>query len=94
QISDLELAVYVIDNAVALRKIVIDPVCAASRGNLTAEDFLKREQAAQCSAERQLRPILPRDNAVALRKIVIDPVCAASRGNLTAEDFLKREQAA
>ncbi|GJR30152.1 putative reverse transcriptase domain-containing protein [Tanacetum coccineum] len=60
RISDLELAVYVIDNAPALKKIVIDPVCAASRGELTAEDFLKREQAARCSAERQLRPILPR----------------------------------
>ncbi|PWA80837.1 F-box domain, FBD domain, Leucine-rich repeat domain, L domain-like protein [Artemisia annua] len=59
RISDLELAVYVMDNA-ALRKIIIDPVCAAFGGNLIAEDFLKREQAARCSAERELRPILPR----------------------------------
>ncbi|KAI3783519.1 hypothetical protein L1987_42603 [Smallanthus sonchifolius] len=46
RISDLELAVYVIDNAVALKKIIIDPICHASDGGLTAEDFLKREKAA------------------------------------------------
>ncbi|KAK1431572.1 hypothetical protein QVD17_08032 [Tagetes erecta] len=59
RISDLELAVYVIDNAVALKKITIDPCCHASEGRLTREDFLKREQAARCSAKRQITPLLP-----------------------------------
>ncbi|GJW56201.1 F-box domain containing protein, partial [Tanacetum coccineum] len=83
------LNLFKIDNAVALRKIIIDPVCAASRGNFILWDFFK--EGAFVDLELAVYVI---DNAVALRKIVIDPVCAASRGNLTAEDFLKREQAA
>ncbi|XP_076903733.1 F-box/LRR-repeat protein 13-like [Bidens hawaiensis] len=41
RISDLELAVYAIDNAVGCKKIVIDPVCDAF-----AYNFSKREEAA------------------------------------------------
>ncbi|PWA94607.1 F-box domain, FBD domain, Leucine-rich repeat domain, L domain-like protein [Artemisia annua] len=64
--SDLELVVYFIDNAVALRKIVIDPMCLAYSADLTATKLLKREKAAQSSVACQLRPILPQ---VYLRKL-------------------------
>ncbi|KAJ0888132.1 putative FBD domain-containing protein [Helianthus annuus] len=50
RISDLELAVYVIDNAAALKKIVIDPCCQAFGGRLSKEDCLKRLPAARSSA--------------------------------------------
>ncbi|KAI3783516.1 hypothetical protein L1987_42600 [Smallanthus sonchifolius] len=59
RISDLELAVYVIDNAVALQKIVIDPICHACDGDVTAQDFFKGVKAARSSARRQLTPTLP-----------------------------------
>ncbi|KAI3783518.1 hypothetical protein L1987_42602 [Smallanthus sonchifolius] len=59
RISDLELAVYAIDNAVALKKIVIDPSCHAFGEDLTKDDCLKRQPAARSSAKRQLTPILP-----------------------------------
>ncbi|KAI7752293.1 hypothetical protein M8C21_012806 [Ambrosia artemisiifolia] len=59
RISDLELAVYAIDNSAALKKIVIDPCCHASEVDFTREDFLKKEQAARSSAKRQLTPLLP-----------------------------------
>lgn len=59
RISDLELAVYVIDNAVALTTIIINPSCGAFGEDLTMEDCLKREPAARSSAKRQLTPLLP-----------------------------------
>ncbi|MFS7968978.1 putative F-box domain, FBD domain, leucine-rich repeat domain superfamily [Helianthus anomalus] len=59
RISDLELAVYVIDNAAALKKIVIDPCCQAFGGRLSKEDCLKRLPAARSSAKHQLTPLLP-----------------------------------
>ncbi|KAI7741284.1 hypothetical protein M8C21_021612 [Ambrosia artemisiifolia] len=59
RISDLELAVYAIDHAAALKKIVIDPCCHASGGDFTREDFAKKQQAARSSAKRQLTPLLP-----------------------------------
>ncbi|KAI3783520.1 hypothetical protein L1987_42604 [Smallanthus sonchifolius] len=59
RISDLELAVYAIDNAVALKIIIIDPSCHACGEDLTIEDCLKRHPAARSSAKRQLTPILP-----------------------------------
>lgn len=66
RISDLELAVYAIDNAVALKKIIIDPCCHAYDGDLTSEDMMKREQAARCSAKRQITPLLPPGVALAI----------------------------
>ncbi|XP_071713374.1 F-box/FBD/LRR-repeat protein At5g22700-like [Rutidosis leptorrhynchoides] len=62
RISDLELAMYVIENAVALEKIVIDPVCHASGEdlNFTEDDFLKRQLEARSHAKSQLTPKLPR----------------------------------
>ncbi|GKE91314.1 putative FBD domain-containing protein, partial [Tanacetum coccineum] len=60
RISDLELAVYVIDNAVALRKIVIDPICKFNTDCFSEEDCMKKQEAARSSAERELRPRLPK----------------------------------
>ncbi|PWA94606.1 F-box domain, FBD domain, Leucine-rich repeat domain, L domain-like protein [Artemisia annua] len=60
RISDLELAVYVIDNAVALRKIIIDPICMFHTDCFSDEDHMKREEVARSSAERELRPRLPK----------------------------------
>ncbi|XP_076903734.1 F-box/FBD/LRR-repeat protein At4g26340-like [Bidens hawaiensis] len=59
RISDIELAVYVIDNAATLKKIVIDPSCQAYGDDLTAWDCLKRQRAARSSAKRHLTPLLP-----------------------------------
>ncbi|XP_076903731.1 F-box/FBD/LRR-repeat protein At4g26340-like [Bidens hawaiensis] len=59
RISDLELAVYAIESAAALKKIVIDPCCHASGEDFPVKDFSKRERAARSSARRQLTPILP-----------------------------------
>ncbi|XP_076951819.1 F-box/FBD/LRR-repeat protein At4g00160-like [Bidens hawaiensis] len=59
RISDLELAVYVIDNAVGLKKIVIDPCCHASGEDFPIQDFSKREKAARSAARRQLTLKLP-----------------------------------
>ncbi|KAI7741288.1 hypothetical protein M8C21_021616, partial [Ambrosia artemisiifolia] len=59
RISDLELAVYVIDNAAALKKIVIDPSCHAFGGRLSIQDCLKKQPAARSSAKCQLTPLLP-----------------------------------
>ncbi|GKE81222.1 F-box domain containing protein, partial [Tanacetum coccineum] len=59
RISDLELAVYAIDNAVALKIIVINPRCTAFMANSKVEKSPKRMKAARSSAERQLRPIVP-----------------------------------
>ncbi|KAK9071221.1 hypothetical protein SSX86_009789 [Deinandra increscens subsp. villosa] len=67
RISDLELAVYVINNAVSLKKIVIDPCCDASDGNLTTDESLKRREAARSSAKRQLAPMLPPGVDLAIR---------------------------
>nr|GEU79695.1 F-box domain, FBD domain, leucine-rich repeat domain, L domain-like protein [Tanacetum cinerariifolium] len=47
------------DNAAALGKIVIDPMCLAYSANLTYKKIFKRDQATRSSAECQLRPILP-----------------------------------
>ncbi|XP_071711726.1 F-box protein At4g09920-like isoform X3 [Rutidosis leptorrhynchoides] len=62
RVSDLELAMYVIENADALKKIVIDPVCDAIGEDLdfTEDDFLKRQLEARSHAKRQLTPKLPR----------------------------------
>nr|XP_043627687.1 F-box protein At4g09920-like [Erigeron canadensis]XP_043627688.1 F-box protein At4g09920-like [Erigeron canadensis] len=59
RISDLELVVYVMENAIALQNIVIDPSCLYSREGLTAANKLKVEQQARSSAKRQLQPIVP-----------------------------------
>ncbi|XP_076903717.1 F-box/FBD/LRR-repeat protein At4g26340-like [Bidens hawaiensis] len=59
RISDLELAVYVIDNAAALKKIVIDPCCQAYGEDLTPQDCVKRHPVARSSAKRQLTPLVP-----------------------------------
>ncbi|KAJ0525673.1 putative F-box domain, FBD domain, F-box-like domain superfamily protein [Helianthus annuus] len=59
RISDLELAVYAIENAAALKKIIIDPRCHAFEVEYTREEFMKREQDARSTAKRQLTPLLP-----------------------------------
>lgn len=58
RISDLELVVYVIENAVALKKIVINPVCHGPYDDFAEED-LEREEAARSCARHQLTSILP-----------------------------------
>ncbi|KAI3783513.1 hypothetical protein L1987_42597 [Smallanthus sonchifolius] len=60
RISDFELAAYVIDNAVALEKIVIDPRCRREVVIFSEKDLLKKEKAARSSAERRLKAILPK----------------------------------
>lgn len=57
---------YVIENAVALRKIVIDPICHGFGGDLTKKDLLKGEQAARSSAKHQITSILPRGVELAI----------------------------
>ncbi|XP_076951821.1 F-box/FBD/LRR-repeat protein At4g26340-like, partial [Bidens hawaiensis] len=59
RVSDLELAVHVIESAAALKEIVIDPYCLAFGKDFPKQDFPKREQAARSAARRQLTPILP-----------------------------------
>ncbi|KAI3783473.1 hypothetical protein L1987_42556 [Smallanthus sonchifolius] len=59
RISDLELAAYMIDNADALKKIVIDPCCQVQKGIKPVKDFSENERAARSYAKRQLQPILP-----------------------------------
>nr|XP_043629223.1 FBD-associated F-box protein At4g10400-like [Erigeron canadensis] len=59
RISDLELVVYVIENSIALKEIVIDPSCVYSSEDLTVEKKLKCEKQARSSAIRQLKSIVP-----------------------------------
>ncbi|KAI3705677.1 hypothetical protein L1987_75916 [Smallanthus sonchifolius] len=61
RISDFELVAYVIDNAVALEKIVIDPRCLPEVVIFSEKDLLKKEEAARSSAERRLKAILPKN---------------------------------
>ncbi|CAH1445383.1 unnamed protein product [Lactuca virosa] len=58
--SDLELVAYIIDNAVALKEIWIDPRCQARKGTPTSMRFSKRtEKTARYFAKRQLQPLTP-----------------------------------
>ena len=51
--SELELAIYVIDNAVGLNRILIDPR-KQSQYRTTFSEFSKNEEAARSSAKPQL----------------------------------------
>ncbi|XP_076951776.1 FBD-associated F-box protein At5g22730-like [Bidens hawaiensis] len=57
RISNLELAVYAIDNAVALKDIIIVP--GYHSYGVTTYEKLKRERAARSAAKRQITPLLP-----------------------------------
>lgn len=54
RISDLELVVYVIDNAVALKKIVIDPRFQLPNSISNKKKLLKTEKSARSSAKLQV----------------------------------------
>ncbi|CAI9302660.1 unnamed protein product [Lactuca saligna] len=59
--SDLELVAYFIDNAVALKEILIDSRCQARKGTPTSVRFSNmNEKAARHSAKRQIQSITPR----------------------------------
>lgn len=58
--SDVELAVYFIDNAIALQKILIDPRYQVLERIPIGNDQLKKEKAARSCAKKQLEPRTPR----------------------------------
>ena len=58
--SDVELAVYFIDNAIALQKILIDPRYQVLERIPIGNDQLKKEKAARACAKKQLEPRTPR----------------------------------
>ncbi|XP_076951783.1 F-box/LRR-repeat protein At3g26922-like [Bidens hawaiensis] len=65
RVSDFELAAYVIDNVVALKKIVIDSRVPGV--NLTAQkDLLKMKKVARSSAARQLKRIVQKPSGIKL----------------------------
>ncbi|KAI3757849.1 hypothetical protein L6452_05392 [Arctium lappa] len=66
RVSDLELALYVINNASALEKIFIDPRGYTRRGTTTVEASLKAEEAARSFAKRQLEISMPHSRGVEL----------------------------
>lgn len=57
--SDVELAVYFIDNAVLLHKILIDPRYQVLERTPIGNDQLKKEKAARSCAKKQLEPRTP-----------------------------------
>ncbi|KAL4575003.1 hypothetical protein LXL04_021843 [Taraxacum kok-saghyz] len=57
--SDLELAVYFIENASSLQKIMIDPRYQILERTPIGNEQLKKEKAARSCAKKQLEPITP-----------------------------------
>ncbi|XP_071689880.1 F-box/FBD/LRR-repeat protein At5g53840-like [Rutidosis leptorrhynchoides] len=58
--SDLELVVYFIENAIALKKLVIDPRYQVLERTPIGNDQLKNEKAARSCAKKQLEPRRPK----------------------------------
>lgn len=57
--SDVELAVYFIENAAGLKKIIVDPRYQVLERTPIGNDQLKKEKAARACAKKQLEPITP-----------------------------------
>lgn len=59
RVSDAEMAIYCIQNAVALQKITIDPRNQILERSPVGSDHIKKEEAARKSAKKQLESKTP-----------------------------------
>ncbi|XP_024969196.1 F-box/FBD/LRR-repeat protein At4g26340-like [Cynara cardunculus var. scolymus] len=67
RISDLELVMYVVYNAVALQKILLDPRGSTRSGTTTTEASVKAVEVARSFASRQLEKSMPLGRGVEYR---------------------------